>query len=245
MEKVIQWVLILMISPFVIQCTSTGYISSPVTIESQHVEYQYSDSTIAHAFAMMPQLNSPMKIAVFGASEENLHIAGQIESIEGVGAVTYITSGLIDLQRGLRHGVETWHRTYRAPRVIDLMQLRYLAAQSHSDLILFVEMNHTSRAGANGLAITYAGILPMFFVPGNNVEVVSTVEFYLIDVRNGFIYSSYQNRIRSKKNHVRISYGKHINRMIEAHKPELIESILDELQRVISHDDYFVSANSH
>ncbi|MFO7847799.1 MAG: hypothetical protein R6V27_14630 [Balneolaceae bacterium] len=37
------------------------------------------------------------------------------------------------------------------------------------------------------LARTYAGLIPMLFVPGNHVKVERSVDVYLIDVREGFI----------------------------------------------------------
>ena len=238
MEKLIQLLLILSLSIFLIQCGSTTHISSGGTIDTHHPEFQYSDSTIAKAFEMMPQIQAPIKVAIYGSGRDVFHIAEDVESIPGVRSATYITPTVMG--RNLSSGPSQWrHGYYRETQSIRPVELRTFAAQSHSDLILYIETNHEVKAGANALALSYAGLLPMFFVPGNNLEVTSTIDFYLIDVRNGFIYSSFRNRTSSQKRFVRINFSRHADEMVEKNSELLIQSVLTELERTLKNERYF------
>lgn len=238
MEKLIQTLLILSLSIFLIQCGSTTHISPGGTIEVQQPEFQYSDSTIAKAFEMMPQIQAPIKVAIYDSGRDIFHIADDLESIPGVRSATYITPSLMG--RNLSSEPDRWrHGYYREAQTIRPIELRTFAAQSHSDLILYIETNHEVRAGANALALSYAGLLPMFFVPGNNLNVTSTIDFYLIDVRNGFVYSSFRNRASTQKRFVKINYSRHADELIDKNSDLLIQSVLTELERTLKNERYF------
>lgn len=238
MEKLIQPLVILSLSIFIIQCSSTTHISSVGTMETHQPEFQYSDSTIAKAFEMMPQIQAPIKVAIFDSGRDIYHIAEDIESIPGVRSATYITPSLMG--RNLSSGADRWrHGYYREAQIIRPIELRTFAAQSHSDLILYIETNHEVKAGANPLAFSYIGLLPMFFVPGNNLDVTSTIDFYLIDVRNGFVYSSFRNRAKSQKKFVRVSYSRHADELVDKNSEHLIQSVLTELERTLKNEGYF------
>lgn len=245
MDKWLQ-IISLMCLPFVfVQCGSTSYMA-PVSQTVQSVQddpaYQYSDSTIAEYFDQMPQIKVPIKIAVFDAGKNPWHMAGELEMLRDVRHVNYITPGLLRItgttqQRPYSYGNRNSSET------VDLMQLRSLAAQSHSDLILYIQPQHEVRGGANPLALTYAGLIPMFFVPGNSVEVESSVDVYLIDVRNGFIYSSFRNQTRAEKRFVKINFSRHADELIVQNSERLMASVVKELERSLGKEFFFASAN--
>lgn len=243
MDKWIQLSTLVLLPFFFVQCGSSSYVSPGSNVEyvvQDEPEFQYSDSTIAKAFRTMPQINPPIKISIYNAGETVSHVAGDLDALTGVRNTTYITPGLIDFVKpaGSSNGRDYF---VGGRRTIRSMELRALAAQSHSDVILYIEPSHKVKTGANALALTYAGILPMFFVPGNNVRVTSTVDVYLIDVRNGFIYSSYKNRTNAEKRFVRIEHRKHSDELIERNSRVLLESIVDELERTLKNENYFAN----
>jgi hypothetical protein len=102
-----------------------------------------------------------------------------------------------------------------------------------------VEPTHEIKGGANPLVLTYAGILPMLFIKGNSVEVISTVNVYLIDVRNGFIYASFRNIAQSKKNYVKLNYRKYADKLITKNQSVLIESVIQEIKRSLGNEQFF------
>lgn len=236
-----KWIklIVLILLPFIfIQCGTSEIMTSQTTISKDKLEYQFSDSTIAEYFTMMPQINPPLKISVFEAGRQPWHLATDLEALPSVQHANYITPALIRLTGTNIPRTYGYSDRYFID-TIDLMQLRSLAAQSHSDLILYVEPSHEVKGGANPLALTYAGILPMFFIKGNSVEVVSIVDVYLIDVRNGFIYTSFRNIVQSKKKYVKVNYRKDADKLIAKNQDVLIESVIQEIKRSLGNEQFF------
>jgi len=243
MDKWLQLTALVISLLFLVQCGSTSYMApvSHLEQDSQTVpDYQYSDSTIAEYFDMMPQINVPIKISVFEAGRTPWHLAGDLEMLQDVQHVNYITPGLLRMTGISRQTPFRYSDGYSSESV-DLMQLRSLAAQSHSDLILYVQPTHEVKGGANALALTYAGLIPMFFVPGNSVEVESSVDVYLIDVRNGFIYSSFRNRTSAEKRFVKINFSKHADELIAGNSERLMDSVVRELERSLGNEFFLAN----
>lgn len=191
-------------------------------------------------FDMLPQINVPIKISVFEAGRTPWHLAGDLEMLQDVQYVNYITPGLLQIT-GTTQERQFGNGSRYSSESVDLMQLRSLAAQSHSDLILYVQPRHEIKGGANALALTYAGLIPMFFVPGNSVEVESSVDVYLIDVRNGFIYSSFRNRTSAEKRFVKINFSKHADKLIDGNNKRLMDSVVLELERSLGNEFFLAN----
>jgi hypothetical protein len=240
MEKWLQLTALVLLPLFLIQCGSSEIITSQNIIQQDQVEYQYSDSTIAEYFEMMPQISVPIKISVFDAGPNPWHMAGDLETLEDVMHVNYITPGLLRITGTIRESPFGYSNRYSTESV-DLLQLRSLAAQSHSDLILYVQPTHEIKSGANALALIYVGLIPMFFVPGNSVEVESSVDVYLIDVRNGFIYTSFRNRTSAEKRFVKINFNKHADELIADNSERLMESVVRELERSFGNEFFLAN----
>lgn len=238
MNKWIQLTALVLLPLCLTQCSSSQIISSETEIRQDQIEYQYSDSTIAEYFERMPQITVPIKISVYDAGKTPWHMAADLETLRDVRHVNYITPGLLRITGTTHRGPFGYGDGYSSNSV-DLMQLRSLAAQSHSDLILYVQPTHEIRGGANALALTYAGLIPMFFVPGNSVEVQSSVDVYLIDVRNGFIYSSFRNQTRAEKRFVKINLYKHADELILKNSERLMDSVVRELERSLGKEAFF------
>jgi len=243
MDKWLQLTALVIFPLILVQCGSTSYMA-PVSHLEQDIQsdpdYQYSDSTIAEYFDMMPQINVPIKISVFEAGRTPWHLAGDLEMLQDVQHVNYITPGLLRMT-GTSRQTPFRYSDGRSTESIDLMQLRLLAAQSHSDLILYVQPTHEVKGGANALALTYAGLIPMFFVPGNSVEVESSLDVYLIDVRNGFIYSSFRNRTSAQKRFVKINFSKHTDELIAGNSKRLMDSVIRELERSLGNEFFLAN----
>ena len=243
MDKWLQLTALVILPLILVQCGSTSYMA-PVSHLEQDIQsdpdYQYSDSTIAEYFDMMPQINVPIKISVFEAGRTPWHLAGDLEMLQDIQHVNYITPGLLRMT-GTSRKTPFRYSDGHSTESIDLMQLRLLAAQSHSDLILNVQPTHEVKGGANALALTYAGLIPMFFVPGNSVEVESSVDVYLIDVRNGFIDSSFRNRTSAQKRFVKINFSKHTDELIAGNSKRLMDSVIRELERSLGNEFFLAN----
>lgn len=85
----------------------------------------------------------------------------------------------------------------------------------------------------NILSPLYLGLVTISFVPGKHVKLTTYLEAYVIDVRNGLLYSSYRDKRRLKKKYVRVSFvnkvDHHKNIQIDDMLPDLISYIEETL----------------
>lgn len=67
-------------------------------------------------------------------------------------------------------------------------KIRLGAARQHVDAVLIYEVVGKSASRSNPLAIANIALLPMFFMPSENVEADGHAQAVLLDVRNGYTY---------------------------------------------------------
>lgn len=225
----------------IIQCSSTEYMPAVSSLSVEDSNYQFSDSTVAKAFEQFPQISLPLKVAIYDSGFESLAIADSLERFDEIQSVTYISSSMIEGGSYYSRLAKPWYATFHQPPKTNLIQLRTLAAQSHSDVILFLGTNHIVYGDTNLWALTYFGLVPMLFMKGNKVEVHSFIDMQLIDVRNGFIYAAYRNQAKSKDGFVKINNEKDKERLKERNIQSLTAGLLAETKRILSREDFRLS----
>lgn len=211
------------------------------SLSVEDLNYQFSDSTITEAFKQSPQISLPLKLAIYDAGFESLSIADSLEQFDEIKSVTHISPAMIEGGSYYSRLARPWYGSFHQPPKTNLKQLRTLAAQSHSDLILFLGTNHIVYGDTNLWALTYFGLVPMLFMKGNKVEVHSFIDMQLIDVRNGFIYTAYRNQAKSKDGFVKINNEKDTERLKESNIQNLTAGLLAEIERVLDREDFRLS----
>jgi rhombotail lipoprotein len=73
----------------------------------------------------------------------------------------------------------------RGPGVLDLPQLRSAAARFQSDVLILLTTRANAYSDPNILAISYIALVPMLFVPGNDLAEYVSAEACSLDVRMG------------------------------------------------------------
>ncbi len=115
-----------------------------------------------------------------------------------------------------------WNSSYNHPPASNIMQLRLLAAEGKADLLIFCGITHYYKERANFLAYSYALLLTAIFVPGMDAELVTEVDLFFIDVRNGLLYASFRDRIKHTNNYVTLFYENKVDVIKEAHIAKLL-----------------------
>lgn len=200
--------------------------------------YQYSDSTIASAFRQNPQINPPLKVALYDAGYESLQLTDTLETIKEIKSLTHISPALVEGSSYYERLSDPWYYSRREPPNTSPMQIRTLASQAHCDLIIYLGTHHEVYSDTNALAWFYIPLIPLIFVKGNQIEVRSFVDMYLIDVRNGFIYNSYRTQASSKDKYVKINFEKDIDRLKQKNISSLKAELVEEINRVLKRDEF-------
>lgn len=226
-----------------IQCTSSKFEPTIATFENEGVSYQYNDSTIAEAFRQNPQMQLPLKIAIYDVGFESMSIADSLYKLDVVKSVTHISPAMVEGSSYYNSLYNSWYRYYNEPTVTDPKKLRTIAARSHSDVVLYFGTSHGIYSDTNLLGVSYFALVPMLFMKGNSLEVKSYLDVHLIDVRNGFIYTSFRAKTSSKDRFVKMDYEKDYERLKEENIRKLTKKLLDELSRTLEPNKLLVSEN--
>ena len=220
-----------------VQCGSSKFMPTLSTFENENSLYQYNDSTIAEAFKQNPQIQLPLKVAIYDVGFESLSITDSLQNLPGVKSVTFISPAMIEGGNYFNRLATPWYGYSYDPKPTDPKELRTIAARSHSDVVLYFGTSHAVYTDTNLLGISYFALVPMLFMKGNTLEVKSYLDVHLIDVRNGFIYTSYRAKTESSDRFVKMNYEKDLIRLKEKNIQTLTNSLLKEISRTLRSND--------
>lgn len=180
-------------------CGSSKYIT-PASAPRRNPQQQITDQEIQKAFEAKPQLVKPLTVAMYGGGSPVKGFTDSLQKIDGISHVFEISPGLLEGDRYYQQRGYRWHPYYEEPEHTDLPRLRLIAAQGKADLLIYCGASHIYRSHINFLGYTYALLLTMFFIPGNDAELTTDVDLFFIDVRNGYLYGTYHDQeIYTKK----------------------------------------------
>ena len=81
----------------------------------------------------------------------------------------------------------------------DLPALRSAAARFQHDVLVVVSTHRNRYDDWNPLAVTYLGILPVWFVPGDSLAVYASAEACALDVRSGLFLACAQGQGKAER----------------------------------------------
>lgn len=230
--------LILFYSFLTIHCASSSYMPALSTYETEPLGFQYSDSTIKEAFRQNPQIELPVKLAVYDVGFESLSISDSLKKFNEIRSITHISPAMVEGGNYYSRLSNPWYHSYSPPPTTDPKKLRTIAARSHSDLILFFGTGHNIATDSNLLGVTYFALVPMLFMKGSTLEVTSYLDVHLIDVRNGYIYTSFRAKAKSYDRFVKINHEKDIDELKQRNIASLTNKLLEELSRTFNTNEF-------
>lgn len=209
-------------------CGSSEYLSALSSIQVDSLK-QINDDDIRKALESNPQITLPTTLAIYNASRDKYPFQDSILTLSQIKRAIEISPSLLNPESYYRSQYNPYSSYNRAPKPIDLKQLRLYAAQAKTDLVLFVGTSSNFHQDANILSPLYLGLVTIPFVPGQFVELTTYLEAYIIDVRNGLLYSSYRDKRVLKKRYARVTF---VNK-IDHHKNLQIQSMTPDLKKFI------------
>lgn len=149
-------------------------------------EFEINDADIAKAFAARPQLRAQNQVAFYTFDQARLEdIEATLKGVKGVKGIYHLPPLLVEGRRTLAERHYYWAR--ERPK-FSLKKLRLLAARAHCDVLVIFDKQHRYNNTVNGWVALTPLILPVFFLPYVDVEVESSLDAYIMDVRNGYLY---------------------------------------------------------
>lgn len=209
-------------------CGSSEYLSALSSVQVDSLK-QINDDDIRKALESNPQITLPTTLAIYNASRDKYPFQDSLLSLAQIERAIEISPSLLNPDSYYRSQYNSFSGYNQAPEPINLKQLRLYAAQAKSDLVLFVSTSSNVHQDANILSPLYVGLITIPFVPGQYVELTTYLEAYIIDVRNGLLYSSYRDKRVLKKRYARITF---VNK-IDHHKTLQIQSMTPDFKRFV------------
>lgn len=218
-------------------CSSSQYIGSFSSVDTEK-EKQINDDDIRKAFEANPQITLPASMAIYNASRDKYPFQDSVLTVKNISRAVEISPALLNpdgYYYSQQH--EIYAHSSTIPEPINLMKLRLYAAQSKSDLVMFVSSSTGYDERSNLLSILYAGLVTIPIIPGRNAELTTYLEAYIFDVRNGLLYSSYRDKRTFKKRFVKVGFAANIDEIKQQQIDEMMPDFLSYVRSTITHPD--------
>lgn len=156
---------------------------------------QVTDEEIKKVLELKPQLPKPFKVGVYFLDNNfrSWDLRWNAEDKEAI----------LLLEEELKKTGEVSKMFLINESVVtgtDLKSIRLAAAHHGADALLLISNTHDTEKYLNNLGMTYALVLPMFFVPGNTTNALFITRAALWDVRNEYLYMAVESEsIKSKR----------------------------------------------
>jgi len=186
-------------------CATRSYRTADAWTPTAPADRQV-DAAIEQALLAAPQMVASPRVAVYSLAPERADaVVEALEGVEGLSGVYALPAFLVDGDALDPH---------TAPASPDLDRLRLLAAQARCDLLVLADHRWDQQTGVNGLVALNALLVPALFTPFLKVEVESSLDSYVFDVRNGYLYGAVS---------ARQSGADRFNTVYAVEHPELVE----------------------
>jgi hypothetical protein len=146
---------------------------------------EVSDQDIRAAFQARPQLGASSRVAYYTFDPSKApQIESTLRALPRVSGTYQIPSLLVTGQRRYDEA-SPWQPT----RELSIHQLRLLAARARCDVLVVFDYGYRTERTPNGFAAFNVLLVPALFLPFLDTKVESYLEAYVIDTRNGYLYS--------------------------------------------------------
>lgn len=189
---------------------------------------EINDEDVRKAFEARPQLGKPVRIAYYSFDPERLdELDAMLRAQPGVADVYRIPTLMVNGARRYEQA-----NPWEPKEPFSIKKARLLAARAKCDLLLVFDNGHRIQTSANGWVATAILVVPLLFVPFLDAEVDSYMETYLIDTRNGYLYSHVVAEQKGEADRLTI-YSGEANRLVEGQWVRLLADTKSRLARVM------------
>ena len=239
MRNVISVIIVIAISLAFSNCSKRQYMTPTSMIQPDSL-LDINDENIRKAFELQPQLFKPMNVAVYKAGFSDHAFIDSLKAMPGVANVFEISPWLVEGDAYHNRRSNRWYRYYNTPGSTNVNQLRYIAAQAKTDLLIYCGVSHTFHTKPNILGWTYIALVTALFVPGMEADITTEADIFFVDVRNGYLYGSYHDDTSFHKGYVTIYYHDSLDEKVAELTGELIPGMVDATRNVINNEEYFL-----
>ncbi|MCX7631817.1 MAG: hypothetical protein N2Z22_00635 [Turneriella sp.] len=218
---------ILFFSFYALCCSAAHYSYAPSSVYSENDPRQITDEDILKAFKAKPQLFIPVRLAFYDLSTDKFSEKMlTLKNDKNVINIYLIPRTLIE---GIPNSRA--HYSYSAPHPIDIKNLRLFAARGQADLLILFANQLKVESSLNSWGLLYLTLLGGLLVPAHDLNLELTTEFFLFDVRNGYLYLQHSETLpKAEKKYV---FASQFEKEVELLKEQLLERAAEMVRNKI------------
>lgn len=167
-------------------CSSSTktFISEDLTAKESVSEPEYTDTDIKLEFDKKANLPKPFRLGVFFKNDSKMYSNNWRWKAEDQARILESISK--SLSKDMVSSVFKIDESLVEDQTVG--EIRYAAARYKADAVLVIEGLSNLRTDVNKWSLSYALVVPAFFVQGNNLESIFAIKANLWDVRNERLY---------------------------------------------------------
>lgn len=207
-------------------CAPSRHYVSPNHMKADSIA-QYSDDAIRKIYEAKPQMVFPVRLGFYTADKTLQLLEDSLSTLNNIKTIYIIPETLV------KRDIPTYFNEYYdiIPGPVDLNQLRYLAAQGKTDLLLYCGVSYEENIQTNAWLWTHCLILPGLFMPSFHINVDAKADVFLFDVRNNYLY--YYKKFRNTYHERYVNYYRIQRSEIETIKEGLIKELIPQIIRLV------------
>ena len=225
--------LILIILPLLIGCGGSREITNYTPIHADSL-YQYSNNQIKKTYNAKPQITLPIKLSYYSSSDELEPIVDPLQKSKIISKIYSIPTSLAEGDNYYERKSHPWYYMYGFPVSTNTSQLRLLAAQGRTDVLLYCGQIIQKDVSLNNLAWADILIIPILFTHSYDMSIKESVDIFIIDVKNNYLYA-YQ-RLEEDYNKNGATIWEIQDSQIEKIKKRLLNKIISKAVNYIENE---------
>lgn len=147
---------------------------------------EINDDDVRKAFEAKPQLGAKANFAYYSFDPDaGPEIEGILKAWPGTQSIYRIPAFVVTGRRRY----DTYSPWNTPPAEVSIKKLRLLAARAHADVVVLFDYGVKVNSVPNGFIAFSPLLFPLLFVPFIDARVESYMEAFVIDTRNGYLYT--------------------------------------------------------
>jgi hypothetical protein len=231
-SKTVKHFCIFCIFLFAISCSNTRVYTPSASFDSTGGR-EINDEDIKKAYQAKPQIISPSRLAYYNLTRKEKNFEKELSKLKNIKSTYKIPFILIE---GINTQGNTsyYHRRFEKKEAVSIKKLRLLGARAHADLLLVYSTIAQTELSVNPWIISSLFLITQLFVPMYNLKVVFTMNAWLLDIRNGYLYKEISLTRCARRKYLSIwNIDKGEKKIVSYLEKKIFPEVIKELNKVL------------
>ncbi|MGM0596363.1 MAG: hypothetical protein ACQES9_04925 [Myxococcota bacterium] len=217
---------------FAIACSQSRIYTPSASFDSTGGR-EINDEDKKKAYEAKPQIISPSRLAYYNLTRKEKNFEQELSQLENIKSTYKIPFILIE---GINaENNNSYHnRRFEKKEAISIKKLRLLGARAHADLLLVYSTTAKTEISVNPWIVSSVFLITPLFIPMYDLKVVLTMNVWLLDIRNGYLYKEISLTRCGQKKYLNIwNMDEGENKIVSYLEKKIFPQVVKELNKVL------------